>query len=130
VQIVYVKDQVVYYNINDDGNKTWYPDNDIGDKPLEGCQFVSSDQAYAFYKDYGKRAGFDVRKGGHYKPKPGEDPNLKWLVADDVEHSLLVDVEHSLLVDVDKDASEMVDVEYSLLVEVEHSVDMLKIGGR
>ncbi|GJY48067.1 FAR1 DNA binding domain, zinc finger, SWIM-type, MULE transposase domain containing protein [Tanacetum coccineum] len=57
-----------------------YPDNDIGDKSLEGCEFVSIDQAYAFYKDYGKRVGFDVRKGGHYKPKPGEDPNLKWFL--------------------------------------------------
>ncbi|GKD68669.1 hypothetical protein Tco_1322759, partial [Tanacetum coccineum] len=62
-------DHVGYYIVDDDGNRTWYPDNDIGDKPLEGCEFVSIDQAYAFYKDYGKRAGFDVRKGGHYKPK-------------------------------------------------------------
>ncbi|GJY81894.1 FAR1-related sequence 5-like protein, partial [Tanacetum coccineum] len=80
VQIVHVKDQVGYYIVDDDGNRTWYPDNDIGDKPLEGCQFVSIDQAYAFYKDYGKRASFDVRKGGHYKPKPGEDPNLMWFL--------------------------------------------------
>ncbi|GJS18164.1 FAR1 DNA binding domain, zinc finger, SWIM-type, MULE transposase domain containing protein [Tanacetum coccineum] len=80
VQIVRVKDHVGYYIVDDDGNRTWYPDNDIGDKPLEGCEFVSIDQAYAFYKDYGKRAGFDVRKGGHYKPKPGEDPNLKWFL--------------------------------------------------
>ncbi|GJW31967.1 FAR1-related sequence 5-like protein [Tanacetum coccineum] len=64
VQIVRVKDHVGYYIVDDDGNRTWYPDNDIGDKPLEGCEFVSIDQAYAFYKDYGKRAGFDVRKGG------------------------------------------------------------------
>ncbi|GKG29921.1 FAR1 DNA binding domain, zinc finger, SWIM-type, MULE transposase domain containing protein [Tanacetum coccineum] len=54
--------------------------NDIGDKPLEGCEFMSIDQAYAFYKDYGKRAGFDVRKGGHYKPKASEDPNLNWFL--------------------------------------------------
>ncbi|GJW39916.1 FAR1 DNA binding domain, zinc finger, SWIM-type, MULE transposase domain containing protein [Tanacetum coccineum] len=80
VQIVHVKVQVGYYIVDDDGNRTWYPDNDIGNKPLEGCQFVSIDQAYAFYKDYGKRAGFDVRKGGHYKPKPGEDPNLMWFL--------------------------------------------------
>ncbi|GJT80248.1 FAR1-related sequence 5-like protein [Tanacetum coccineum] len=80
VQIVRVKDHVGYYIVDDDGNRTWYPDDDIGDKPLEGCEFVSIDQAYAFYKDYGKRAGFDVRKGGHYKPKAGEDPNLKWFL--------------------------------------------------
>nr|GEW44970.1 FAR1 DNA binding domain, zinc finger, SWIM-type, MULE transposase domain, FHY3/FAR1 family [Tanacetum cinerariifolium] len=79
-QIIHVKDHVGYYIIDDDGNRTWYPDNDIGDKPLEGFEFVSIDQAYAFYKDYGKRASFDVRKGGHYKPKPGEDPNLKWFL--------------------------------------------------
>ncbi|GKE27196.1 hypothetical protein Tco_1442580 [Tanacetum coccineum] len=78
VQIVRVKDHVGYYIVDDDGNRTWYLDNDIGDKPLEGCQFVSIDQAYAFYKDYGKRAGFDVRN--QYKPKPGEDPNLKWFL--------------------------------------------------
>ncbi|GJW71120.1 FAR1-related sequence 5-like protein [Tanacetum coccineum] len=52
VQIVRVKDHVGYYIVDDDGNRTWYLDNDIGDKPLEGCQFVSIDQAYAFYKDY------------------------------------------------------------------------------
>ncbi|GKA90434.1 FAR1 DNA binding domain, zinc finger, SWIM-type, MULE transposase domain containing protein, partial [Tanacetum coccineum] len=80
VQIVRVKDHVGYYIVDDDGNRTWYPDNDIGDKPLEGCEFVPIDQAYDFYKDYGKRAGFDVRKGGHYKPKPNEDPNLKWFL--------------------------------------------------
>ncbi|GJZ24311.1 FAR1-related sequence 5-like protein, partial [Tanacetum coccineum] len=79
-QIVCVKDHVGYYIVDDDGNRTWYLDNDIGVKPLEGCEFVSIDQAYAFYKDYGKRAGFDVRKGGHYKPKAGEDPNLKWFL--------------------------------------------------
>ncbi|GKA86139.1 FAR1 DNA binding domain, zinc finger, SWIM-type, MULE transposase domain containing protein, partial [Tanacetum coccineum] len=80
VQIVRVKDHVGYYIVDDNGNRTWYPNNDIGDKPLEGFEFVSIDQAYAFYMDYGKRAGFDVRKGGHYKPKPGEDLNLKWFL--------------------------------------------------
>ncbi|GKA06187.1 FAR1-related sequence 5-like protein, partial [Tanacetum coccineum] len=54
VQIVCVKDHVGYYIVDDDGNRTWYPDNDIGEKPLEGCEFMSIDQAYAFYNDYGK----------------------------------------------------------------------------
>nr|GEW77235.1 hypothetical protein [Tanacetum cinerariifolium] len=80
VQIVHVKDHVGYYIVDDDGNRTWYADNDTGNKPLKGCEFVSIDQAYAFYKDYRKRAGFDVRNGHHYKPKPGENPNLKWFL--------------------------------------------------
>ncbi|GJS15552.1 FAR1 DNA binding domain, zinc finger, SWIM-type, MULE transposase domain containing protein [Tanacetum coccineum] len=78
-----VRDHVGYYIVDDDGNRTWYPDNDIGDKPLKGCEFVSIYQAYAFYKDYGKRAGSDVRKGGHYKPKPSEDLNLKCEITTD-----------------------------------------------
>lgn len=79
-EIVHVKDHVGYYTCDDDGNRTWFPDKDIGAVPLEGAKFVSIDQAYDFYKDYGKRAGFDVRKGGHYKPKDGEPPSLKWFV--------------------------------------------------
>ncbi|GKB24168.1 FAR1 DNA binding domain, zinc finger, SWIM-type, MULE transposase domain containing protein, partial [Tanacetum coccineum] len=66
-------DHVGYYIVDDDGNRTWYPDNDISDKSLEGCEFVSIDQAYAFYKDYGKRAGFDVRKDEGKNPEPTAD---------------------------------------------------------
>lgn len=80
VQVVRVKDHVGFYICDDKGERTWYPDIDIGEKPDEGREFISIEQAYIFYKDYGKRAGFDVRKGGHYKPKSGEDPNLKWFL--------------------------------------------------
>ncbi|GKF67178.1 FAR1 DNA binding domain, zinc finger, SWIM-type, MULE transposase domain containing protein, partial [Tanacetum coccineum] len=83
-QIVRVKDHVGYYIVDDNGNRTWYPDNDIGDKPLEGCEFVLI---------------------GHYKPKAGEDPNLKWFLCSKEGKNLELAADKSK--DVISDASEI-----------------------
>ncbi|GKD59928.1 FAR1 DNA binding domain, zinc finger, SWIM-type, MULE transposase domain containing protein, partial [Tanacetum coccineum] len=67
-EIVKVRDHVGFYVVGKDGTRTWYPDIlPHGEKPIEGTQFVSIDQAYSFYVAYGKKAGFDVRRGGEYK---------------------------------------------------------------
>ncbi|GJR07786.1 FAR1-related sequence 5-like protein [Tanacetum coccineum] len=67
-EIVKVKDHVGFYVVIKDGTRTWYLDIlPHGEKPIQGTQFVSIDQAYSFYVAYGKKAGFDVRRGGEYK---------------------------------------------------------------
>lgn len=73
---VRVRDHVGYYICDYNGNRTWYPD--CGEKPIEGCQFVSIDQAYSFYVSYGKKAGFDCRRGGQYKAAGGKETTIKY----------------------------------------------------
>ncbi|GJU46903.1 retrotransposon protein, putative, ty1-copia subclass [Tanacetum coccineum] len=111
-EIVKVRDHVGFYVVGKDGTRTWYPDILAhGEKPIQGTQFVSVDQAYSFYVAYGKKAGFDVRRGGEYKavgfgdattkyfhctregflPNPKEKFGVKSLDVDISEHSEVSD---------------------------------------
>ncbi|GKD39240.1 FAR1 DNA binding domain, zinc finger, SWIM-type, MULE transposase domain containing protein, partial [Tanacetum coccineum] len=111
-EIVKVRDHVGFYVVSKDGTRTWYPDIlPHGEKPIQGTQFVSIDQAYSFYVAYGKKAGFDVRRGGEYKavgfgdattkyfhctregflPNPKEKSGVKSLDVDISEHSEVSD---------------------------------------
>ncbi|GJX43547.1 FAR1 DNA binding domain, zinc finger, SWIM-type, MULE transposase domain containing protein, partial [Tanacetum coccineum] len=73
-EIVKVRDHVGFYVVGKDGTRTWYPDILAhGEKPIQGTQFVSIDQAYSSYVAYGKKAGFDVRRGGEYKAVAEKD---------------------------------------------------------
>nr|GEZ74568.1 FAR1 DNA binding domain, zinc finger, SWIM-type, MULE transposase domain, FHY3/FAR1 family [Tanacetum cinerariifolium] len=57
----------------------WYPDILAhGEKPIQGTQFVLIDQAYSFYLAYGKKAGFDVRRGGEYNAVGFGDATTKY----------------------------------------------------
>nr|GEX38359.1 FAR1 DNA binding domain, zinc finger, SWIM-type, MULE transposase domain, FHY3/FAR1 family [Tanacetum cinerariifolium] len=67
-EFVKVRDQVDFYVVRKDRTRTWYPNILAhGEKPIKGTQFVSIKQAYSFYVAYGKKARFDVRRGGEYK---------------------------------------------------------------
>ncbi|GKB00927.1 hypothetical protein Tco_0828971 [Tanacetum coccineum] len=78
-EIVKVRDHVGFYVVGKDGTRTWYPDILAhGEKPIQGTQFVSVDQAYSFYVAYGKKAGFDVRRGGEYKAVGFVDATTKY----------------------------------------------------
>ncbi|GJV53948.1 FAR1 DNA binding domain, zinc finger, SWIM-type, MULE transposase domain containing protein, partial [Tanacetum coccineum] len=78
-EIVKVRDHVGFYVVSKDGTRTWYPDIlPHGEKPIQGTQFVSIDQAYSFYVAYGKKAGFDVRRGGEYKAVGFGDATTKY----------------------------------------------------
>nr|GEW65003.1 hypothetical protein [Tanacetum cinerariifolium] len=84
-EIVKVRDHVGFYVVGKDGTRTWY--HDIlahGEKPIQGTQFVSIAQAYSFYVAYGKKEGFDVRRGGEYKAV-GDDDRLVGLFRADEE---------------------------------------------
>ncbi|GJR04055.1 FAR1 DNA binding domain, zinc finger, SWIM-type, MULE transposase domain containing protein [Tanacetum coccineum] len=77
-EIVKVRDHVGFYVVSKDGTRTWYLDIlPHGEKPIQGTQFVSIDQAYSFYVAYGKKAGFDVRRGGEYKVVDVEEIRLE-----------------------------------------------------
>ncbi|GJZ95992.1 hypothetical protein Tco_0668326 [Tanacetum coccineum] len=77
-EIVKVRDHVGFYVVGKDSTRTWYPDILVhGEKPIQGTQFVSIDQAYSFYVAYGKKAGFDVRRGGEYKAVDVEELRLE-----------------------------------------------------
>ncbi|PWA75878.1 FAR1 DNA binding domain-containing protein [Artemisia annua] len=76
VETVRVRDHVGYYTCDDNGNRTWYPD--CVEKPVEGCKFVSIDQAYSFYVAYGKKGGFDIRKGGQYQAAGTKETTIKY----------------------------------------------------
>ncbi|GJU75517.1 zinc finger, CCHC-type containing protein [Tanacetum coccineum] len=111
-EIAKVRDHAGFYVVNKDGTRTWYPDIlPHGEKPIQGTQFVSIDQAYSFYVAYGKKTGFDVRRGGEYKavgfgdvttkyfhciregflPNPKEKSGVKSLDVDISEHSEVSD---------------------------------------
>ncbi|GJU25016.1 FAR1 DNA binding domain, zinc finger, SWIM-type, MULE transposase domain containing protein [Tanacetum coccineum] len=78
-EIVKVRDHVGFYVVGKDSTRTWYPDILVhGEKPIQGTQFVSIDQAYSFYVAYGKKAGFDVRRGGEYKAVGFSDATTKY----------------------------------------------------
>ncbi|GJR58882.1 FAR1 DNA binding domain, zinc finger, SWIM-type, MULE transposase domain containing protein [Tanacetum coccineum] len=78
-EIVKVRDHVGFYVVSKDGTRTWYLDIlPHGEKPIQGTQFVSIDQAYSFYVAYGKKAGFDVRRGGEYKAVGFGDVTTKY----------------------------------------------------
>ncbi|GKE40644.1 FAR1 DNA binding domain, zinc finger, SWIM-type, MULE transposase domain containing protein, partial [Tanacetum coccineum] len=65
--------------VSKDGTRTWSPDIlTHGEKPIQGTQFVLIDQAYSFYVAYGKKAGFDVRRGGKYKAVGFGDAETKY----------------------------------------------------
>nr|GEW88880.1 FAR1 DNA binding domain, zinc finger, SWIM-type, MULE transposase domain, FHY3/FAR1 family [Tanacetum cinerariifolium] len=78
-EIVKVRDHVGFYVVGKDRTRTWYPDIlTHGEKPIQGTQFVSIDQAYIFYIAYGKKAGFDVRRDGEYKAVSFGDATTKY----------------------------------------------------
>ncbi|PWA71148.1 hypothetical protein CTI12_AA283370 [Artemisia annua] len=60
----------------DAGEKLWVPDIPVGQKPAYGMMYYTLEQAYEYYKDYAKRAGFEVRLGQQYKSKKNKDDNL------------------------------------------------------
>ncbi|PWA96130.1 FAR1 DNA binding domain, Zinc finger, SWIM-type, MULE transposase domain, FHY3/FAR1 family [Artemisia annua] len=62
--------------------KLWIPDIPAGEKPAYGMMYHSLEQAYEYYKDYAKRAGFEVRLGTQYKYKDNKDNNadIKYFV--------------------------------------------------
>jgi hypothetical protein len=64
------------------GEKLWIPDIPDGEKPTYGMMYHSLEQAYEYYKDYAKRAGFEIRLGQQYKSKKSKDDNvdLKYFV--------------------------------------------------
>nr|GEW81614.1 FAR1 DNA binding domain, zinc finger, SWIM-type, MULE transposase domain, FHY3/FAR1 family [Tanacetum cinerariifolium] len=111
-KIVKVRDHVGFYVVSKDGTRTWYPHIlPHGKKPIQGTQSVSIDQAYSFYVAYGKKAGFNVRRGGEYKavgfgdattkyfhctkegflPNPKEKSGVRSLDVDISEHSEVSD---------------------------------------
>ncbi|GKE36945.1 hypothetical protein Tco_1460350, partial [Tanacetum coccineum] len=96
-EIVKVRDHVGFYVVGKDGTRMWYPDIlPHGKKPIEGTQFVSIDQAYSFYVAYGKKAGFDVRRGGEYKAVGFCDATTKCLLPHFLTYNALVfQVHHS-----------------------------------
>ncbi|GJX19794.1 FAR1 DNA binding domain, zinc finger, SWIM-type, MULE transposase domain containing protein [Tanacetum coccineum] len=78
-KIVKVRDHVGFYVVGKDGTRLWYPDILAhGEKPIQGTQFVSIVQAYSFYVAYGKKARFDVRRGGEYKAVGFGDATTKY----------------------------------------------------
>ncbi|PWA34696.1 FAR1 DNA binding domain, Zinc finger, SWIM-type, MULE transposase domain, FHY3/FAR1 family [Artemisia annua] len=58
------------------GEKLWVPDIPVGEKPAYGMMYYTLEQAYEYYKDYAKRAGFEVRLGQQYKSKKNKNDNL------------------------------------------------------
>lgn len=64
--------------VTDDGIRYWILVVSDSEKPVESSRFVSLEQAYEFYKSYGKKAGFVVKLGGQSKPKNGEEAKLKY----------------------------------------------------
>ncbi|PWA64724.1 FAR1 DNA binding domain, Zinc finger, SWIM-type, MULE transposase domain, FHY3/FAR1 family [Artemisia annua] len=58
------------------GEKLWVPDIPVGQKPAYGMMYHSLEQAYEYYKDYAKRAGFEVRLGQQYKSNKNKHDNL------------------------------------------------------
>ncbi|PWA63248.1 FAR1 DNA binding domain, Zinc finger, SWIM-type, MULE transposase domain, FHY3/FAR1 family [Artemisia annua] len=58
------------------GEKLWVPDIPVGQKPAYGMMYHSLQQAYEYYKDYAKRAGFEVRLGQQYKSNKNKHDNL------------------------------------------------------
>ncbi|GJZ18995.1 FAR1 DNA binding domain, zinc finger, SWIM-type, MULE transposase domain containing protein, partial [Tanacetum coccineum] len=78
-KIVKVRDHVGFYVVGKDRTRTWYSDIlPHGEKPIQGTQFVSIDQAYSFYVAYGKKARFDVRRGRDYKAVGFGDVTTKY----------------------------------------------------
>nr|GEW10334.1 hypothetical protein [Tanacetum cinerariifolium] len=79
-----VRDYVSFYVVGKDRTRTWYPDILAhGEKPIQGTQFVSIDQAYSFYVAYGKREDFLLN--------PKEKSSVKSLDVDISEHSKVSD---------------------------------------
>ncbi|GJY03282.1 nucleotide-binding alpha-beta plait domain-containing protein [Tanacetum coccineum] len=78
-EIVKVRDLVGFYVVGKDRTRMWYLDILAhGEKPIQGTQFVSIDQAYIFYVAYDKKAGFDVRRGREYKAVGFGDATTKY----------------------------------------------------
>ncbi|PWA51811.1 FAR1 DNA binding domain, Zinc finger, SWIM-type, MULE transposase domain, FHY3/FAR1 family [Artemisia annua] len=46
------------------GSRYWIPD--VIDKPVEGTIFDSVQHAYQVYKEYAKKGGFEIKKGGQH----------------------------------------------------------------
>ena len=46
------------------GGRYWVPDVPVNEKPKEGDEFATFDEAYNAYKEYAAKARFCVRKGG------------------------------------------------------------------
>ena len=44
--------------------RIYTPEVQASATPVVGMQFISIEQAYAFYQSYAKLAGFSIRKGG------------------------------------------------------------------
>lgn len=69
---------------NTDGSRAWVPD--VVEKPFKGLQFVSLEHAFNFYKEYGRKGGFDVRRGGQYKKNSVSHPTIKYFVCNREGH--------------------------------------------
>ena len=78
--------EVVPYSVGivfeEGGEKLWISDIPDGEKPAYGMMYHSLEQAYEYYKDYAKRAGFEIRLGQHYKSTKNKDnnPDLQYFV--------------------------------------------------
>ncbi|GKE32697.1 hypothetical protein Tco_1452019 [Tanacetum coccineum] len=46
------------------GSKYWIPN--VEDKPVEGTLFESVQHAYQVYKEYAKKGGFEIKRGGQH----------------------------------------------------------------
>ncbi|PWA94512.1 FAR1 DNA binding domain, Zinc finger, SWIM-type, MULE transposase domain, FHY3/FAR1 family [Artemisia annua] len=82
------------------GEKLWVPDIPIGEKPAYGMMYYSLEQAYEYYKDYAKRAGFEVG------PDLAKDETFKRRISyivwnDRIEPEEFEDLWERLLVDFD-----------------------------
>ncbi|GJW85151.1 FAR1 DNA binding domain, zinc finger, SWIM-type, MULE transposase domain containing protein [Tanacetum coccineum] len=64
-------------NVNDIP-RVWVPDVEHSLKPIKGHIFVSIDQAYDFYKNYGKLGGFDIKLGTEKNYHGTEVPDIKY----------------------------------------------------
>ncbi|PWA87431.1 FAR1 DNA binding domain, Zinc finger, SWIM-type, MULE transposase domain, FHY3/FAR1 family [Artemisia annua] len=58
------------------GEKLWVIDIPVGEKPAYGMMYYTLEQEYEYYKDYAKRAGFEVRLSQQYKSKKNKNDNL------------------------------------------------------
>ncbi|GKD89470.1 hypothetical protein Tco_1364977, partial [Tanacetum coccineum] len=64
-------------NVND-RPRVWVLDVEPSLKPSKGYIFVSIDQAYDFYKQYGKLGGFDIKLGTKKNYHDTEVPDIKY----------------------------------------------------
>lgn len=54
-----------------DGNKIWTPECDIIHKPHTNQHFPTLEDAFLFYREYGRQCGFDVRKSTEKSDRRG-----------------------------------------------------------